>query len=305
VDLARLVSALPSPLRRHRIVTGLLRLLPVPSVALVRVGDTVVYADLEDSGARAALFHGDYYPQYRRIAAILLRDGGVYFDVGANMGLTSFPVIAALAPTTVEAHLFEANPACCRLLEASRRHHGLHEMSVVNACASDRDGTARLAVEAGNSGMAHVAPDGAVEVAQMRLDDYVRSRAIPKIDLLKIDVEGFEPRVLRGLKRALASDQVMAIFTELADAHLTAAGTSAGDYLDEIRGFGFRVFYCRDEDRQAVHPGPPAWQVLTVGGGSLPVAEAVDSWPGIHTDVLAISESRFASGEARLARPGA
>jgi hypothetical protein len=134
----------------------------------------------------------------------------------------------------------------------------------------------------------------------MRLDDYVKSRAIETIDLLKVDVEGFEPKVLRGLGATLASGGVRAIFSELSATSLQRMGESAAGYLNEIRSHGFRTFYCRDEDREAGHPDPSEWQLLRVNGGSIPVAEAVDVWPGIHTDVLALSESTFINGEAAL-----
>lgn len=303
-NLSRLVRALPPALRRHRIVSGLVHVLPGSSVVLIRLDNTEVFADLTDSGARLALFTGHYYPQYCRIATLLLKSGGVYFDVGANVGFTAFPLVATLAQVRVEMHLFEANPSCCRLLEATRRHHDLSYVSVVNACVSDTEGVARLAVDSNQTQAGHVSAEGKVDVAQIRLDDYVRSRAIATIDLLKVDVEGFEPRVLRGLAATLTSGGVRAIFSEVSAHSLDRMGESATAYLREIRAHGFRTFYCRDEDRKAGHPDPSVWQLLRVNGGSIPVAEAVEVWPGIQTDVLALSESCFTSGEAALLRPG-
>jgi FkbM family methyltransferase len=302
VDLPHVVRALPRKLRRHRIVAGLIRIWPGSSVALIPFDNTEVFADLKDSGARLTLFTGHYYPQYCEIASLLMRNGAVYFDVGANVGFTAFPLAAALAPGPVEMHLFEANPSCCRLLEATSLHHSLPHVKVVNACVSDSDGIARLAVDLNQTQAGHVSSEGEVEVAQIRLDDYVRARAIKTIDLLKVDVEGFEPRVLRGLGATLASGGIRAIFSEVSAASLDRMGESAAAYLNEIKSHGFRTFYCRDEDRAAGHPDPSAWLLLKINGGSIPVAEAVEVWPDIHTDVLAISESLFTSGEAELAR---
>jgi FkbM family methyltransferase len=248
------------------------------------------------------LFRRHYYPQYYKIAALLLRTGGAYFDVGANVGFTAFPIVAELAPAEVEMHLFEANPACCRLLESTRAHHALEKMSIVNVCAADTRGTALLTVNASDTQAARMSDQGQIEVDQIKLDEYVQSKAVDKIALMKLDVEGFEPRVLRGLEATISSGRVRAIFTELSDPALALVGESAAAYLTQVRGYGFRTFYCRDEDRVAGRPIASDWQLLRINGASIPVAEAVEVWPGIHTDVLAISETSFLNGAAALTR---
>lgn len=78
---------------------------------------------------------------------------------------------------------------------------------------------------------------GTVEVRAVVLDEVLREE--PRIDLIKMDVEGAEARVLRGLARIVRRDRPV-VFSEFSPYGLRLASSiEPGDYLDLIRGHGY------------------------------------------------------------------
>jgi FkbM family methyltransferase len=148
-------------------------------------------------------------------------------DVGAHVGNHTVYFSHVLGTRTLA---FEPNPVTFRHLEANVRENGLAELCALrNVAVGANSSTARAALaSAENSGMATVEldPNGAVEV--VALDDALQHE--PRIDILKIDVEGWELDVLRGGARTLARHRPLIyveVMEEKFDAvrdHLAAAG---------------------------------------------------------------------------------
>jgi FkbM family methyltransferase len=303
IDVGAVVSRLPKPLQRHRLVRLMLALPGASPLALIPFQGTAVYGDLRDSGARLTLFQGRYYPQFTAIAAAFLREGGVFFDVGANIGLTSFSLLPLVGGPALELHLFEANPECCRLLELSARHSGHEATFITNCCVGAAGGTARLSVPAGHTQAGRITEVGDVEVPVVRLDDYAERNAIDRIALLKVDVEGFEPEVLAGAETLLREGRIEAIFTEVSVEAQSKAGFEARTYLDRLRSLGYETFYCRDEDYAAGRPPRESWFDLEVRGSAIPAADATEVAADCHTDVLAVHRTLFERRQVRRSPP--
>jgi len=79
-----------------------------------------------------------------------------------------------------------------------------------------------------------------VEVATTTIDDFLPAGLL--VDLVKIDVEGHEPLVLRGMERTIARSPGIRIIIEFADSML-AHSANPGDFVDYIRSLGFAI--CR------------------------------------------------------------
>ncbi len=82
-----------------------------------------------------------------------------------------------------------------------------------------------------------------------RLDDCLDEWQVNHVDLLKIDVEGWEPRVFDGASRALASGRIGAVLCEFNDFWLRAAGSSAQALWEMLMTFGFHPAHEFDVDR--------------------------------------------------------
>jgi FkbM family methyltransferase len=133
----------------------------------------------------------------------ILQPGHVFLDVGANFGYYSVVLASRLNKKCV-IHAFEPNPPTLARL----RHHvainGLNEVVQIHDIAlSDQAGTAALATKEGNSGGTHiVATDARSTLVQLTtLDAFCDEQRLTRLDAVKIDVEGFEERVLLGGQR--------------------------------------------------------------------------------------------------------
>ena len=124
----------------------------------------------------------------------LLVAGGVALDIGANHGVYAY----ALARIASAVHCFEPLPACSAYIEAA----AIEKVQVHNCALSDRAGRMRLYVPLAGARAVHTRaslekPAGACEILDVDVRT-VDSFAMPRVDFIKIDVEGAEAATLRG-----------------------------------------------------------------------------------------------------------
>ncbi|MDB5592966.1 MAG: hypothetical protein JWR86_3491 [Enterovirga sp.] len=133
----------------------------------------------------------------------LPRDG-VMIDVGANIGLTTLTAARYIPGGRILA--VEASPRNCTALRDNLARHGVGIATVCACAAGDRAGHVSFFE---NSAYGHVvtgAGMAAVPSVEQRLatvDDLVAEHGLTRVDLIKIDVEGFEQEVLAGATATL------------------------------------------------------------------------------------------------------
>ncbi len=144
-------------------------------------------------------------------------DGDVVWDIGANIGLHAL-TIAKLRPTA-QVSAFEPNPALNTLIQSAARRNALM-VNTVSTALDSVGGTARLYLSPGNAGMSSLHNWGAdpqqpsIDVTTARAEDLVAASQISSPNIVKIDVEGNEDRVLSGMSRLLANPRLHTIVFE-------------------------------------------------------------------------------------------
>lgn len=140
----------------------------------------------------------------RDALAEFLRDGGVFFDIGANAGMYSL-WIASLRNPAIRGEAFEPDPELCSLLKANLATNRIDTIRLNNCALGRTEGTVTLVAGAGNKGENRIestpsttASPGLV-VAMTTLPAFLAAKKIARIDALKIDVEGHEVDVLEPL----------------------------------------------------------------------------------------------------------
>jgi FkbM family methyltransferase len=195
-----------------RVPPSILQRLPVEGDFVVRTGGRQIRyrSSLYDAVGRKLFWgrEGDYEPETVRAIVERLR-GGVFLDVGANTGF--FSLVAAGADPRVICHAFEPAPNVFAALQQNVRANGLEQQIVCRRSAvSDASGTTRLHLPDRNWSSATLdergfrgAPGHIEEVTTVSLDDYAATHGLISVDVIKIDVEGFEHLVLRGARELL------------------------------------------------------------------------------------------------------
>jgi len=153
-----------------------------------------------------------------------------FFDVGANVGHHTL-FMAPLADCVLA---FEPFPPLRSLIEEKISLNALNNVVVVPFGLGERDETLEYFPGKGaNPGAGTFLPNGQIHVEDsvkltVRNGDLLcEERNFPRIDLLKVDVEGFEPFVFRGLANRIGRDRPV-ILTELTDASRDGFGSEAG-----------------------------------------------------------------------------
>jgi FkbM family methyltransferase len=167
-----------------------------------------------------------------------LRPGSVLVDVGANVGFHTVLASQLVGPT---GHVVAVEPApwTLELLRANLWRSGA-TATVLPIAAAEAAGRVTLAVDADHRSGARVAASG-VEVEAARLDDLLPDLVA---DVIKVDVEGAEPLVLRGAPRLIERSRDVLVVVEFRDErHLS--GESAAEVLAFYESLGLELCLLR------------------------------------------------------------
>jgi len=183
------------------------------------------------------------YYEFEVLDAILdnLGSNPVFWDIGANLGLHGLSV-KKMRPE-VEVVCFDPSPGVIGKLWTHRQLNSL-DVQVICTALSDRTGFSSLHVASeGNPGMSTIEPwsggqyAGQVLIGTVRGDDLVAQKLVTAPTVIKIDVEGHEASVLRGLQSVLARSCKVVIFEDSPDAK-----TESKTLLTDL-GFQFRSLH--------------------------------------------------------------
>lgn len=208
--------------------------------------------ELSNWSERKSWFLGRFYDLETQLFVLAaLREGETFVDAGANIGMLTLLAASCVGASGV-VHAIEPNPsAMARLSAAVERNHlgcvRLHRVGL-----SDRDEELVLRVVTQHTGLGTFADVPAEERAAitaehrvhvLRGDDLLAGKLLAPA-VLKIDVEGFECRVLRGFEKTLLEHRP-AVVIEAIGSQLARAGASLEELFSILHGHGYRAFALR------------------------------------------------------------
>ncbi len=177
---------------------------------VVRTRDGAQFRILEDPMSRGIDMFGEYEPAQTRLYMALAAPGDTVVDVGANFGWYTVAFARLVGPSG-RLIAFEPMPA---FAEMARESIGLNE--VENVVTLVESGLGQDAGEfvvyrfrdlpMGHASATDLGRSDAIahRCKVQRLDDYLHAAGIDRVDLVKIDVEGFESDVLAGAPKLLS-----------------------------------------------------------------------------------------------------
>jgi FkbM family methyltransferase len=235
--LAMLMSRADYLLQRTTISLG--------SDILVRTPEGFLLLPSEDPTTVSAVWEsgGRLEPGTIKVLAAVLREGDYVIDVGANIGLTVLPATRKVGP---EGRVIAVEPAS-RAGSLLRKTLALNFVServlLYPYAAGETQGKAQLNIGdiIGHSSLLPLQDSESVEEVEVRsLDSLVPHGQA--IRLAKLDAEGFELQVWRGMQRIVAENPGLIVLVEFGPEHLRRAGISVGDWFAEFRAPGFTTY---------------------------------------------------------------
>ncbi len=249
VALLRLWSYWPFPRGRHfasRLVLPLIRRVS-PSARWVRVQGIWFWTDLREFDVRQAVTSPRCDDNLQQVLLQHLPQGGVFVDVGANIGR-----YALLASHHVgdsgQILAIEPNPTTANLLARNLGKNGVGNATVVQIAITDAQGIAELFIGADtHTGKASLSSTNArtnssVTVTCSTLDAVLDAYRLPRLDVLKIDVEGAELRVLKGMDQSLQTFHPTLVI-EIEPKLLESFGATPADIHDFLKARGYQGSY--------------------------------------------------------------
>ncbi len=179
---------------------------------------------------------------------------GTILDIGANAGTHSM----AFARRFNSVHAFEPNPALWSQFRENMRRNTLSNVQLHTVGLADKDALLTLyTIDKPNPGLGTFSTaeqydlplQAAARCSVRHAADYLQELGIQRVDAVKIDVQGFEPEVLRGLARVTARDRPV-IWCEISAGTLEQIGRP--QEFKSLLPRGYRCF------RLLEHPG---WRV--------------------------------------------
>ena len=190
-------------------------------------------------------FRGVMEPGLTKYFCKLIKPGTVVVDVGANVGIYTL-LAAKLLEGTGKIYSFEPTPRIYEILRDNVQVNGFLELGIVHLyelAVTDKSGKARLSIFNNDSGHNTLFRDGKaddeIEVTTASLDEILAAQE--RVDIVKIDAEGAEPQIVRGMQQVIKRNPKIRILLEFAPVHLKRAGSSPLEVLNEFASFGFDI----------------------------------------------------------------
>ena len=237
---------------------------PDPVTLQLRDGvSRIQIRDCREYIQRNIYFLGYYEVRETRMVSRLLRPGDTFVDVGANIGWYTLLAANQIGPNG-KVFAFEPSRVVFGHLMHNVRLNNLSQVVTERLALADRSGVVQLRVAAGRGpGTGSILPAGATdgdateEVQTVRFDDYCRTHHLESVRLVKIDVEGAELMVLRGMREALERRAIQYLIIEVADSRLRSVGDSSKALLDLLQGYGYTLSHIGILRRTPVHADTP------------------------------------------------
>ncbi len=161
----------------------------------------------------------------------IVREEDTIADIGANFGYYGALAAQRTNPKKSKILFFEPNPYLIGYINKTLSVNWLHEQSVIeNLAISDvaADLTLHLLEDyVGSSSLhsagqvnklmgkkMHAKTQEKIKVKAISLDEYCKMNKIDKIDLIKMDIEGFEEQAYRGMRKIVKASPEITMFVE-------------------------------------------------------------------------------------------
>jgi FkbM family methyltransferase len=180
----------------------------------------------------------DYRKGDKAFLELVVKPGALVVDVGANIGMISIRS-ARLAGNSGRVIAIEPNPKIAPYCRANVQLNGVTNVTVFQTALGAKEGSTSFNCDHSDD-CSRVIEKGGVTVPITTLDKIMETEPARDIDLLKIDVEGYEFVVLEGATESLKRTQL--IYIEVDEQNYSVYGRRTEEMTELLNSNGFDTF---------------------------------------------------------------
>jgi FkbM family methyltransferase len=198
-----------------------------------------------------------YEPGTTSLVEKYVKKGDMVLDIGANIGYYTL-LFAKLVGEEGRVFAFEPDVDNFILLRKNVELNGYKNVLIEQKAVSDRNERINLYLSQNNAGVRRIfklnddkckyKTDRIDEVNAIRLDDYFKNYS-NRIDFIKIDVEGAEWAVVRGMQKLLCLNKGVKVVTEFWPMGLINFGVKPVSYLKFFLDLGFNLYNIKQQEK--------------------------------------------------------
>lgn len=227
-----------------------------------RYGCSYLLPNLFETISFNLFVNGIYEPETIAFLRQKLPPGAIFFDLGANIGAITIPL--SVLRKDVNVVCVEAAPWLVQYLKENLSNNELPAIRVINKALYNTDDLElnfySPKEKFGKGSLSPAFTDVAVKVKTITLDTLVDELNIDRVDLIKIDVEGYERDVFMGGEKLLTSENAPDILFEFVDWAERNAGFAPGDAQALLAEWGYTLFVTSAKGK--IYPAPA---IITTG----------------------------------------
>lgn len=204
--------------------------------------------DLRPWGQKFAYYYGEWERDHILMIRSLYR-GGIFVDVGSSLGL--YVVCLGDIIGNAGASVISVEPVPQNLVRQKRNVELNHYQNLVRYCQvalGSEAGELRIGFDetsGDNNAIAH--KDGGMAIPVVTLDRLVDSSGCGRVGLIKIDVEGYEPKVVEGAYRTIARDRPI-VFAEFNRERMVINGFEMARSWEFFLDHGYRAYQLSEKN---------------------------------------------------------
>ena len=191
-----------------------------------------------------SMYLDNYEPVQTDWVKQILRPGSTFIDLGANSGYFTL-LAASLVKSSGRVLAFEPSPGPANKI----KHLAIPWVDVIQIGIGDVEEDLNLYLlpedKLNSPSFVRNGPphkdEVALKVSVQKFDNIPAIQKLSRIDLIKIDIEGFEPNALRGMVKTIKAGKVKYLMVEFNSGWLSANSSSCDELMALIKGLGFKV----------------------------------------------------------------
>jgi len=193
---------------------------------------------------RLPILTGESEPSQTELMKKIVKPGMIVFDLGANFGWFSL-VLSKLVGSSGRVYSFEADPTLTDILKENIELNNLSNISVQSMAVSNKEGVSKFSLnksyDTRNQLDSISNSENTINVKVISLDEFCKKEKLKKVDFIKMDIEGSEPKALEGMKKIISDNPQIKIITEFNQNAMSDVGSSPEYLINLLHDAGFII----------------------------------------------------------------